>query len=206
MLTLYLVRHGETAYNLEGRLQGHLPIPLNEHGREQTRRLARRLNEVPLAAIHSSDLPRAVETAEIVAEAKGLTVQTDARFRERNMVHWQGQLYREVKEELEAKDWVSHVNGESLETVRSRALEGLDTLTAKHDGKSVLLVAHGGSCHAILSTFAGPGYGHAFHTWHNTAISTLAWEKESGWRILDLYDDAHLEGDAVSFAEATAKE
>lgn len=212
MLTLYLVRHGETAYNLEGRIQGHMPIPLNERGRKQARRLALRLGDVPLAAIYSSDLPRAVETAEIVASTKDLTVQTDARFRERNLGHWQGRLYREVKEELEAKNWVSHENGESLETVRERALEGLDTLTAKHDGQSVLLVAHGGSCHAILSAFAGPDYGHAFHTWHNTAISTLAWENpasaeiRSGWRILDLYDDAHLEGDAVSFAEATAKE
>ena len=94
MLTLYLARHGETDYNHEGRLQGQLPVPLNERGRSQAKRLARRMAEIPLDAIVSSDLPRALGTAEIVAEVKGLPVQTNAGWRERNLGHWQNNLYR----------------------------------------------------------------------------------------------------------------
>lgn len=204
MLTLYLVRHGETDSNAEGRLQGHLPVPLNARGRRQADRLAQRLAGVPLDAILSSDLPRAQQTAEIIATAKGLPVFTDARWREINLGHWQGKLYREVKQAMDAADWHSP-SGESRAQMRARVLHALEDLPARYDGKSILLVAHGGSCHTILAHIAGPDYGHAFHSWHNTAISTLAWERESGWSVKNLYDDTHLQGDAISFAEATSR-
>ncbi len=205
MLTLYLIRHGETDYNFEGRLQGHLPVPLNSRGRSQAERLARRLAETPLDAIVSSDLPRAKETAEIVAGFKDLAVQTDPRWRERALGHWQGCLYKEVKDEMDAADWTSPQGGETPEAMRERVLSALDDLPAAFDGKSVLVVGHGGSCHIVLQALAGPEYGHAFHSWHNTAISTLQWEAGTGWCVADLYDDAHLEGDCTSFAEATKR-
>ncbi len=205
MLTLYLVRHGETDYNAEGRLQGHLPIPLNERGRAQSRKLARKFQEVDIDIIYSSDLPRALQTAQIVAETKRIPVFTDARLRERSLGHWEGRLYCEVEHELERSGWISHTKGESLEDVRERVMEGLAEIADRHDGESVLLVAHGGSCHAILSTVAGPDYGKGFLTWHNTAVSVLRWEKESGWSVVNLYDDEHLDGDGISFAEAITR-
>ena len=205
MLTVYLVRHGETDYNAEGRLQGHLPIPLNDRGRAQAKRLARKFQEIQVDAIYSSDLPRAVQTAEIVAELKGLPIHTDARFRERSLGHWEGRLYSEVERELEEKNWISHTNGESLENVRHRVMQALSEFTKTLDGKSILLVAHGGSCHGILSTIAGPDYGKGFLTWHNTAVSILRWEERNGWSVVDLYDDEHLEGDGINFAEAISR-
>jgi len=88
--TLLLVRHGETDWNAEGRLQGHTDRPLNDFGRRQAAALAERLADDDIDAVYASDLARARETAEILADRLGLAVVTDPDLRERN---W-GQLGR----------------------------------------------------------------------------------------------------------------
>ena len=90
MCTLLLVRHGETDWNAEGRLQGHTDRPLNDYGRTQARRLAEQLHGDGIAAIYASDLVRARETAEILSERLGLPVLLDADLRERNWGSWEG--------------------------------------------------------------------------------------------------------------------
>ena len=77
-----LIRHGETDWNVQGRIQGHLPIPLNERGLAQAEAVAARLEVVPFAALYSSDLLRARQTAEAVGRGCGHEVRTDARLRE----------------------------------------------------------------------------------------------------------------------------
>src|SRR3954452_24611267 len=88
--TLLLVRHGETDWNAEGRLQGHTDRPLNEYGRRQAKELAARLAGGHVDAIYASDLSRARETAEIVGERLGLTVVIDPDLRETNWGTWEG--------------------------------------------------------------------------------------------------------------------
>ena len=90
MTTLLLVRHGETDWNADGRLQGHTDRPLTDFGRRQARDLAAALAGEDLTAIYSSDLTRARETAEIVAERLGLPVVLDRDLREKDWGNWEG--------------------------------------------------------------------------------------------------------------------
>src|SRR5438876_6692501 len=88
--TLILARHGETDWNRDGRFQGHADPPLNDRGREQARSLADALADQPIEAIYSSDLRRAHETAQIVAQRQGLEVLVDPDLRERDVGEWSG--------------------------------------------------------------------------------------------------------------------
>ena len=87
---LYIVRHGETAWNLEQRIQGQLDIPLNDTGRGQAARMAQALAGEGIAAVYSSDLSRAAETAAALAQAAGLPLRTDPSLRERGFGHFEG--------------------------------------------------------------------------------------------------------------------
>src|SRR5919197_1548649 len=139
---LVLARHGETDWNREHRLQGWADPPLNELGREQALELADALDGERFDAIYSSDLRRAVETAEIVASAlaAGAVVQ-DAALREVDLGSWSGRLWDEVAG-LERPD------GESREQHRARVVGGVLRLAAAHPGQTLLIVSHGGSIRA----------------------------------------------------------
>ncbi|MBX6395401.1 MAG: histidine phosphatase family protein, partial [Alicyclobacillaceae bacterium] len=89
-IVICLVRHGETVWNREQRLQGHQDIPLTDKGREQARAVARRLSTEPWDLVYSSDLSRARETAEIIAKHCGVRVVTDPRLRERFYGRFEG--------------------------------------------------------------------------------------------------------------------
>src|SRR5262245_16808019 len=92
-----VARHGETEWNRERRIQGHEDVALSETGRAQARALAERLKRAPCARVVSSDLVRAKETAEAVAAALGLRVETDPRLREQHLGEWQGLTFPEVR-------------------------------------------------------------------------------------------------------------
>src|SRR5690349_6665287 len=99
MTEILLIRHGETAWNAARRLQGHLDIPLNDHGQRQAEAVARALQDTPIDAIYSSDLQRARATAQPLADAHDLALQLDAALRERCFGAFEGLIY----EELEAR-------------------------------------------------------------------------------------------------------
>ncbi len=101
------IRHGETAWNVDTRIQGHLDIPLNDTGHWQARRLGQALAGEHLAAIYASDLSRAWETAQYVARAQGLAVQPEPGLRERRFGSFQGRTFAEPEAELpeQARRW-----------------------------------------------------------------------------------------------------
>ncbi len=146
MTELLFVRHGETDWNRDGRLQGHADPPLNDAGREQARELARRLAGVDLDAVYTSDLRRAAETAEIVTEGRDLRPTPDPGLREIDVGSWSGL----TREEIEARYPGMHEHdGESRKAHLDRVLHTVERIAAEHRGERILIVSHGGSLRAL---------------------------------------------------------
>jgi len=145
---LLLVRHGETDWNAEGRLQGQTDRPLSDYGRRQARELAEELADEGLEAIYSSDLARAHETAAIVGERLGLAVGLDPDLREKDWGSWEGLTSVE-------RDRVEFV-GESTEAHQERMLQALRRISERHPGDGrVLVVTHGGSMRRVQTAALG---------------------------------------------------
>jgi broad specificity phosphatase PhoE len=170
--TLLLVRHGETDWNAEGRLQGHTDRPLTPFGREQAKKLAERLEGDGIAAVYASDLSRARETAEIVGERLGLTVVIDPDLREMNWGSWEGLTGPE-------RDRVEFV-GETTEEHADRTLRAVRRIAEGHPGERVLVVTHGGSVRRLQTAV----YGMALPVMDNCAVWELAHE-EGNFRPVD---------------------
>jgi broad specificity phosphatase PhoE len=147
MTELLLVRHGETDWNAEGKLQGHTDRPLNEYGRRQAQALADKLAGESIDAVYASDLSRARETAEIVGEKLGLTVAVDPDLREKNWGNWEG-LTSDERLHIEFE-------GETSEAHRDRTLSAVQRIVERHPGERVVVVTHGGSLRRIQAAVSG---------------------------------------------------
>lgn len=201
---ILLIRHGETDWNRSGRWQGLAPIPLNEDGREQARRLAAYLAacEVMASAIYSSDLSRCRETAAIIASRLNKALHLDPRLREIDLGQWQGL----TAEEIRFWDGTAHSyreadrhhrpfpGGESPHELAVRACAALDHARVNHAGGEIVIVTHGGVIRNIvrhLGLLAEPPPP------ANTSLWKLAYN-DDGWqlvysnRIDHLAPDAHL--------------
>lgn len=164
---VYMARHGQTAYNLERRFQGQLPVPLDDTGREQAAELAERADEHGFAALWCSTLQRARETAEIVAERLGMEVSYDARLAETDAGDWTDMLFSEVQAqapELFAKFLAGDPSfafpgGESFAQQEQRVAAALQDVEA--GALPALVICHGMVIRAALSTRAGGWQAHA---------------------------------------------
>ncbi len=145
---LFLVRHGETVDNARQIMQGQTQGCLNEKGREQARVVAERLAAESIDAIVASDLQRAIQTAEIIAEPHGLPVVTTPLLRERDWGGFTGRFIPDLKGEV----WPDDI--ESEEALLSRARTFLIYITATYPGKRVVAVGHGIFNKAILAVYA----------------------------------------------------
>ena len=172
MTTLLLVRHGETDWNAEGRLQGHTDRPLNDFGRRQAEALAERLAGDGIDAIYASDLSRARETAEIVGARLGLPVVLEPGLRERNWGTWEGLTGSE-------RDRVEYV-GEAPEEHAARVLAAVRAIAERHPGRRVVVVTHGGSLRRVQAA----AYGMALPVVENCAVWAVAHE-DGAFRPID---------------------
>ena len=158
-----LVRHGQTDWNLNRRYQGHSDILLNETGKKQARELGRRLAKLPLKAVYSSDLKRAVQTAEEIASFHASRVLETPVFRELNFGLWEGLTYEQIMSgwpdwlmAMYARPSIGHApRGESFPLVRRRALAGLADCIAAHPAEMIAIVSHGGTLRTILCEALG---------------------------------------------------
>jgi alpha-ribazole phosphatase len=159
---LFLVRHGRTAWNEAGRFQGQTDVPLSEGGRAQARSAAASLKRESLERILSSDLSRALETAELIAERRGLAVERDVRLRERDFGEWEGLTWAQILERYPPHadaNWAdpgSYVapGGEAFESVIARVSCVLDELRSLPQ-RRVLVVTHAGATHAAMRALFG---------------------------------------------------
>jgi probable phosphoglycerate mutase len=202
---LIVLRHGETAWNVDTRIQGHLDIPLNERGRWQAARTAQALIDEPVRAVYASDLSRAHETAQAVARAFDLPVTTHLGLRERNFGTFQGRTFAEIEAELpeQAMRWrkrdplFAPEGGESLIEFRQRVTDAAHDIAARHPGELVVMVGHGGVLD-VLYRAATRQELQAPRTWElgNAAINRLLWTPD-GLTLVGWADAAHLNDESL---------
>jgi len=165
--TILLARHGETDWNREGRFQGHADPPLNRTGRAQAVDLSAALMAEQLAAVYSSPLRRALETAEVLATSHGLEPVPVDDLREVDVGSWSGLTRAEVEERFPAQfaRWLDYgqgwEDGETYEEMGRRAVDALLLLAAAHDGERVLAVTHGGPIRAAFAFADGTTHAEA---------------------------------------------
>ncbi|MDM8518784.1 histidine phosphatase family protein [Anaerolineales bacterium HSG6] len=199
---IILIRHGATEWNREGRFQGQLNSPLTEVGVQQAQALGARMRSEPLRAIYSSDLERSSTTATHIAQAVGLKVQIDARFRERHFGVFQG-LRRNEMETLHPSAWARDQSndpdfaapngGESRREVLTRSWAGIETLAERHAGEQILIVTHGGVLGVLLRHVLGiPLSSPRTFKVLNVAFNRIFLHRNGRWMASTLGDVAHL--------------
>lgn len=188
-MRLALIRHGQTAWNLEGRAQGHTDIPLDDTGQEQARRLAENWTLGEFFTLWSSDLKRASETAKALAQKLHANHEEHEWLREQNLGDCEGMLYADVRA-LMAQHKMPP-GGESAEAQWQRIGEGIRKIEAH--GEDLIIVSHGGTCSMLLAQLlkGAPETARSL-TFGNTAICEL-WRRNDGvWRLLRYNDTSHL--------------
>jgi len=202
---LILVRHGQSLGNAQRFFQGQMDTPLTDLGREQARALAKRLKGYGISAIYTSDLSRAFETAKIVGEEIGIEPIPDRRLREIDLGGWSGLTRDEViaRYPEEWKRWsegedIDHAGGESFERFWGRVREAIDEIIERHQGETVLIVAHGGVTRILVSKALGLGFREMFTElppMANTGITEIVVNGEV--KVLSVADDSHLQESKV---------
>ena len=197
-----LVRHGQTDWNAQARLQGHTDIPLNAEGRAQAERLAAALQGETLDAVYSSDLQRAHATAQALAQATRAPLAVHAGLRERAFGRFEGVHITEIEQRWpdDAARWRRREpgfapadGGESLLDFYARCVEAATRLAEAHPGGAIALVAHGGVLDCLYRAAARVALD-APRSWvvANAAINRLL-HTDSGFALVGWNDDAHLQ-------------
>ncbi|EOI3529249.1 2,3-diphosphoglycerate-dependent phosphoglycerate mutase GpmB [Cronobacter dublinensis] len=210
MLQVYLVRHGETQWNAERRIQGQSDSPLTEKGEHQAMQVAQRAKALGITHIISSDLGRTRRTAEIIAQGCGCDVILDARLRELDM----GILERRHLDTLtdEEEGWRRQLvngtpdgrilQGESMQEVSDRMHGALNACLELPEGSRPLLVSHGMALGCLVSTILGlPAYAERRLRLRNCSISRVDYQESpwlaSGWVVETAGDVSHLDAPAL---------
>jgi probable phosphoglycerate mutase len=195
------IRHGETAWNVDTRLQGHLDIALNSKGIWQAAQVARALTGEPVEAIYTSDLLRARHTARAIAQATAAPLVASRDLRERCFGSFEGKTYAELEAQWpedslrwrkREPDWAPP-GGESLQALRQRISGTVAAMAAQHVGGQIVLVAHGGVMDVLYRLATGQEL-QAPRSWQlgNAAINRLLWTSE-GLTLVGWGDTRHLE-------------
>lgn len=204
MTDIFLIRHGETAWNAERRLQGHLDIPLNAEGERQAAALARALAGEKFDAIISSDLGRARSTAQAVASAQGMPLSTDSALRERCFGAFEGLLYEELEgrfpqayaqwrtRDPHARYPDGERRAETFAEFAERAVDAVIRIAQAHRGQRIALFSHGGVLDCVYRAAHGMDISapRNFDVL-NAAINHLRWDGER-LQVLRWSDNAHL--------------
>jgi alpha-ribazole phosphatase len=202
-MRLILIRHGETDWNASLRYMGQAAVPLNDAGRSQARAVSERLRRYSAAALYTSDLSRAAETAAIIGEQIGLAPRLMPELREIDVGQWEGytpeELYRRFPDHMKEYERdparTVRLGGESYAQLQERALVALNAIQRAHaSGDTLLAVSHGGTIRALLCHVIGLDLAHFGRLWLDNGSLTELRLGSSGWRLTRLNDAAHLEG------------
>ncbi len=194
------IRHGETAWNVGTRIQGHTDIALNMTGLQQAAQVADALRDEAVDAIYASDLLRAWQTASAIAHATQAPLHAEQNLRERSFGRFEGKTYAELETEFPQDslrwrqrdpDWAPPA-GESLASMRTRIASTATRLAQQHPGGQIVLVAHGGVLDQLYRLATGQGL-QAPRTWQlgNAAINRLLWAGDR-FTLVGWADTQHL--------------
>lgn len=199
MKRLFLVRHGQTDWNLEERWQGNIDVPLNAEGVNQAHAVAARFKREAVSAVYSSDLARAKATADIIAAQHSLTAIGDPRWRELNLGVFQGLTWHDIKGrypnevEMMQRDYMGYVmpKGESRLSMQNRTYESLQAIvTAAADGSNTVIVSHGGTIRVILLRLFKEQQIEK-RSISNTSVTTIDTDGQD-WHLIKFADTSHL--------------
>jgi probable phosphoglycerate mutase len=199
---ILLARHGETHFNVAGRWQGQSDSSLTDRGLAQARELGRALADDPVAAVYSSDLGRAMQTAREVAAPHNLEVRAEPRLREIDVGEWAGKNHAEIEAAFPGgpEAWSRHPasmrlpQGETLLEAQTRALQFFQERMPDHVDQTIVVISHGAVGQSVLVNAMG---GSVEDLWlkqrvDNCQISRLEWTADEGLKLIELCDVRHL--------------
>jgi broad specificity phosphatase PhoE len=195
MTRILLIRHGDTDWNVEEVFRGRVDIELNDIGIKQAQLLVKYLEDVPIEAVYSSPLKRALKTAQIIAASHRINVKTTQELIDFDYGEWQGMSHGTVKEKYKVlyDEWLKNPHlvkmpkGESLDDVRQRATNLVDRIIAKHEG-TVALVSHRVIHKVIICALLGLDNSHFWNIRLDTCgITTFVYEDKRF--ILEKHND-----------------
>ena len=197
---LIMIRHGETKWNSEKRMQGHLNSNLSIIGQAQIKALGSWMKKINFGHIYSSDSLRAKQTAEAIIKYSGHEILFDKRLREKNLGVFEGLTSEEAKKKhpeifrlfkTAGSEYVI-TNGESTQQLLERALEFLEEIRQNHPNERVILVTHGGVVRVLIKHFLGISLDSATRFLiKNTGLFRLVWEEQ--WMVSQMGEISHLE-------------
>lgn len=205
---LCLIRHGETTWNAERRLQGHTNIPLNNKGIQQARQMAQAIKNTKLSfdALYTSDLKRAADTANAIVELFGVEARVDSALRERHFGVLQGLTIQEAPL-LQPTIWQAHIarnleheldGGESIHQFALRVQTVLDKIHEQHTGQTILLVSHGGTLDMVYRIASKQALStERVASVPNASLNWITHQEGEGWSVERWADTRHLEGSAL---------
>lgn len=200
MTKVYVVRHGQTAWNLEEVFRGRMDIPLDETGKKEVHLAGEALKDETLHAIYSSPLSRSMETAENIAKFQNIEVKPLEAIIDISYGEWEGVSLAEVQKKypdlcalwLKEPHKVRFPNGESLEQVRVRTQNAIENLLEKHENENIALVAHRVPNKVISCALLGIDNSNFWRIQQDTASTNLFIYKEGQWIISYLNDTSYL--------------
>ena len=204
------VRHGETDWNAQTRIQGQIDITLNAAGREQAQRLGRALADEKFDAVYASDLRRAADTARALAERAGLPLRTEVSLRERGFGSFEGLTWAEVEQHHPeaSRRWRERdmsfgpPGGETLAVFYERAVSALAAIAARHRGQHIAIVTHGGVLDVLYRAASRIALD-APRTWQlgNASINRVL-HGDNGFTLVGWNDNFHLHGPSLDEGSA----
>ena len=197
---VYVVRHGQTAWNLEEVFRGHMDIPLDETGKKEVHLAGEAIKDETLHAIYSSPLSRSMETAENIAKFQNVEVTPLEAIIDISYGEWEGVSLVEVRKKypdlydlwLTAPHKVTFPKGESLEAVRVRTMGAIENLLEKHKNENIALVAHRVPNKVICCSLIGIDNSNFWRVQQDTASTNLFKYKDGQWMISYLNDTSYL--------------
>ena len=198
--TFYIVRHGQTNWNILGKTQGHGNSDLTQKGENQAFELAKSIKEYPIDYIYSSDLGRAVQTSQIISNEIGIKVNKTQALREMGFGDWEGLLIDEIKKN-HAKTYeiwrnqphlVNIPNGENLHIIKDRVDNFIKELNEKYDNKHILLVSHSVTVRVMLLSFLNSEMENIYRIKQdNTALNIVEY-RDYGPVVIKMNDTSHI--------------